>query len=480
MKKMFLENLPRWEDGSCNNGINWSRCVGRYVPFDYNGTKGDVFIKEYNIKSGKLLVQYKDSEQFISISNFTSCSLGKLLNKYTSEFRYEIGQVFKNDKRDLTITDREYRPKQYIKSNGKTFISNYKYYKYTCNKCGWTEGWIVEGSLKSGAGCLCCRGLVVVPEINSIWTTDRWMVDLGVSEEDAKRYTHGSSKKIKVICPDCGERKEMVVSSIYKENSIACTCKDGATYPERLMIAVLRQLNVDFKTQLTSTTFKWIGDRRYDFYLPKYNMIIETHGLQHYEQTRRKGARTLEEEKQNDKYKYELAMRNGIDKYIVIDCRESKLKWIKESILKSELANLVDLSKIDWTKCEKFALSNLIKEVCEYWNNKEEWETVIDLAKTFNLNDDTVRRYLGKGTELGWCYYNGQEELEKSKQRQKITRANPIEVYKDGKFLRVFSSSHEIDRNSLSTYGIKLHYAKICDAINTNKPYKGFTFKRCN
>ena len=306
------------------------------------------------------------------------------------------------------------------------------------------------------------------------------MCDLGVSEEDAKTHTYGSSKKIKVICPDCKETKEMVVSSIYKEKSIACPCKDGATYPERLMIAILRQLNVDFKTQLTSTTFKWVGDRRYDFYLPEYNMIIETHGLQHYEQTRRKGAKTLEEEQANDKYKQELALSNDIDKYIVIDCRYSKLEWIKNNVLNSELVKLFNLSKIEWSKCEKFALPNLIKEVCEYWNNRGEWESVVDLAKIFNLNKETVRRYLYKGTELGWCHYDGKEELIKSGQYQKLVKTKPIEVFKDGKYLDTFLSSHEIENNSVSKYGVVLRYPCVCRAINTNKPYKGFTFKRCN
>ena len=464
MKKIFLENLPRWEDGSCNNGINWSKCVGRYVPFDYNGTKGDVFIKEYNIKSGKLLVQYKDSEQFISISNFTSCSLGKLLNKYTSEFTYEIGQTFKDDKRDLVITDREYRPKQYTKSNGKTFTSNYRYYKYTCNKCGWTEGWIVEGGLKSGVGCSCCRRLVVVPEINSIWATDRWMVDLGVSEEDAKTHTHGSSKKIKVICPDCKEIKEMVVSSIYREKSIACPCKDGATYPERMMMSILGQLNINFQTQLTSTTFKWISDRKYDFYIPSLNMIIETHGLQHYEEQGR--GRTLKEEQANDKYKQELALNNGIQKYIVIDCRKSEMEWIKNNILNSELANIFDLSKIDWTKCEKFALPNRVKEVCDYWNNKQDWETVSDLAIVFGLDDSTIRNYLRKGNDFNWCKYDKEKRVIK-----------PIEIFKDGETLGVFKSSREIERISILTCGINLNHRRVSEAIKENKSYKGFIFK---
>lgn len=478
MKKMFLENLPRLKKSGKH--INWSACVEKYVPFEYKEVKGEVFIKEYNINNGKLLVQYKENEQYISILNFTRCSIGKLLDKYTSEFKYEIGQIFKDKKRDIVITDREYRPKKITKANGKIFTSNYRYYKYNCNKCGWTEGWMVESSLKSGTGCSCCNGKTVVEHINSIWATDKWMCEkFSISEEDAKNYTRCSNKKVEVICPDCGKIKDMTILSIYREKSIACICKDGATYPERLMMSVLRQLNIEFKTQVSKTAFDWIGDRKYDFYIPTFNMIIETHGLQHYEQTRRKGARTLAEEQANDRYKYDLSINNNISKYIVIDCRYSEMKWIKENILKSELSKMFDLNKIDWSKCEKFALPNLIKEVCDYWNNRGEWESAIDLARIFNLNKETIRRYLKKGTELGWCFYNGQEELIKSGQYQKAVKTKSIEVFKDGEYLGTFESSHEIDRISISTYGTRLHYTRICDAINKNKAYKGFTFRRC-
>ena len=52
-------------------------------------------------------------------------------NKKTIEFKVEIGQIFKDDKRDIVITNREYRKEKH----GKSMV-NVKYYKYTCNICG--------------------------------------------------------------------------------------------------------------------------------------------------------------------------------------------------------------------------------------------------------------------------------------------------------------------------------------------------------
>ena len=58
-------------------------------------------------------------------------------NRRIGKFKYEINTRFRDEKRDITITDKEYRP--IIKKNGKK--ENIKWYKYTCNKCGWTYGY---------------------------------------------------------------------------------------------------------------------------------------------------------------------------------------------------------------------------------------------------------------------------------------------------------------------------------------------------
>ena len=67
--------------------------------------------------------------------------MGRILKKHTKNFKIEIGQTFKDNKRDLVITDREYRPR-YKKNSSKC---NDRYYKYHCNKCG-NEDWILESN----------------------------------------------------------------------------------------------------------------------------------------------------------------------------------------------------------------------------------------------------------------------------------------------------------------------------------------------
>lgn len=422
---------------------------------------------------GYLYFKHNDIECTPILANsFKLGTIGKMLGVITGSFKVEIGTLFKDDKRDLVITDREY-----IKSKRGQYK---KYYKYKCNKCGFDCGehykngeynnsfFIEEHHLLSGNGCACCCNppQIVVSHINSIKAKTPWMCDLGVSEKDAKRYTPQSHKKIEVTCPDCGNKKEVKFEHIYKCKSIGCTCNIGE-YPEKFMYYILKNLNIDFKTEYSP---KWVNRRFYDFYIPNYNMIIETHGKQHYEQSVR--GRTLQEEQENDKLKRELALENGIKHYIVIDCRYSDMDFIKNNILNSKLNELFDLSQVDWLKCEEFALKfNLVKEVCEYWNQKEYWETTGTIADKFGLNRTSIINYLKRGAKLEWCDYDPKEEMRKS------WKSKSVEIFKDGVSLGVFESIAELSRQSQEKFKVSLTKTRISAVcLGKQKVYKGFTF----
>ena len=294
-------------------------------------------------------------------------------------------------------------------------LGNYKNWKnkllvrHNSNNCKFHEYEVSPNNLLRGKRCPVCANQKAVLGINTIWDTDRWMVNLGVSEEDAKKYTCCSNKKITVKCPDCGIKKEMVISSIYRNKSISCCCGDGKSYPEKFVMGLLKQLKNDFETQYSPS---WIASKKYDFYIPKFNMIIEAHGEQHSNgKFMQRGGRNLEEERQNDRYKKETALNNGVKHYIELDCRKSEMDYIKNSILNSELNDLFDLSDIDWNKCAEFANKNIVKEVCEYWNNRKDNENTVNLSKLFKLSVTTIIRYLNKGTKLGWCKYSRKRKI---------------------------------------------------------------------
>lgn len=385
------------------------------------------------------------------------------------DFKIELGKNIKDSRRDITITSKEYSKDK----SGK----GWKIYGFHCNICGY-NGVIKEYKLIDGQGCSCCRGLTVVPEINSVWATDKWMCDLGMSEEDAKKYTKGSHKKITVTCPDCGEEKSILVYNLYKNKSISCSCGDGYSYPEKIMVDLLNQLNINFMTQLSKTTFEWCGKYKYDFYLPYYNIIIETHGRQHYDENTN-FKMSLREVQENDKYKKDLALNNNIKKYIIIDCSKSDIDYIRNNIFNSALSYIFDLNMVDWVSCEKFATtSNIIKDVCYYWKNKNENESTKDLMKKFNLHKVTVINYLKKGTKLGWCEYDGKLEMTKSGEKYGKICGKEVEVFEDNISLGVFESCSELARRSQEIFGVCLDSAMISAvAIGRRKTHKGYVFK---
>lgn len=472
IRKIFLEDLYIHDHGKNKGSVDWGRCIGRWVRFVYSDIEGKVQIISYDSKKQKIRIEYNGKIYGIYTSNFIKCCLGKIVGRITGEFKIEIGKMIIDDKRNLIITDREYR-----KRNNK--MEKQKWYKYTCNKCGWTEGWIVEGSLMGSQGCSCCCGITVVEGINDIFTTNFWMVKLGIAVNDSKSNTSHSNKKIKVICPDCGKIMLKQIGHIYTTKSIGCVCGDGYSYPEKFIYSMLKQLNVEFVTQLSSYNFKWCNRHRYDFYLLKHNVIIEVHGSQHYESKYR--GKTIEEEQENDRIKTELALRNGIkeENYIILNCRKSELEWIKNSVLSSSLVNMFDLSKVNWLKCEESGLSNKIKEVCSAWKDKREEETAIDLASKFNLSPTTTRSYLKKGTSLGWCDYDAKKEFEDVLIRNRKLRMRAIEIYKDGVLLGIFESYADLARKSENLLGTKLNSKSIYSTCSgRQRTYKGYIIKR--
>lgn len=483
-KKTDLTNLTKYKEGRYKRSIDWNSNKGKYIHFIYGDIEGDIEIISYNKNTEMIKVFYKDKEHFIHREDIRKANIGRVIGIITKEFKIEIGTTFKDDKRDITILDKELRPNH---NNDGKFL---KYYKYHCNKDSY-EGWIEESHLlgnKKG-GCLCCSGKLLIEGYNDIPTTAPFMVKYFPNGYDeAKLYTkwgfgNPSNPKghIHPICPKCGRIKsnQISIGSICTNEGIGCSCSDNISYPEKIMYALLNQLKINYISQATDNTFTWSNKKQYDFYLTTMEILIETHGIQHYKEVgfTACGGRTLIEEQENDKLKKELALSNGIkeENYIVIDCRKSELDFIKQNILKSNLAKLFDLSKIDWIKCHEFALSNLVKTACDYKKNDSNL-TSTEIGEIMNLGFCTIIKYLKIGNELGWCYYNAKEEQIKATTKGGKKNGMSIKCKETG---HTFYSASECARCAFDIFGIKMTQSGISLAINENRKYKNFTFRYC-
>lgn len=487
-RKVFLEELIKRGNGDAT--INWLKSIGYKVRFTYDDIEGEIEIIDYDTDNRKLLVKYLDNPKTeINTSSFLNCGIANVLGIKTSEFKVQIGQIFKDDKRDIIITSR----KVMLSNNGKCTL-NLKMYKYKCNKCGFECGehykdgefkeelWVNESNLLNGVGCSCCcrNPQIVVEDINSIVANEEthWMIKyFKGGYEEAKMYTKSSNQKIYPICPDCGRVKdrEMKINTIFNSCSIGCFCNDGISYPEKFMFNVLEQLGLTFKTQLNKTIFNWCDKYRYDFYFEFNNdkYIIETHGIQHYEDRNKSKVKDV---KENDRLKKELALVNGIkeENYIIVDCRYSTLEWIKKYVLKSKIKELFNLNSIDWDKVQKYACSNLIKKACEYKRNNPIMSTG-EIGNIMGYTYNTIASWLKIGNEYSWCNYDVNIEIKNRNIKNSLRKS--IEIFKDGISLGIFESAKELERQSEELFGVRLLNSKISMVCNGKKPqYKGYIF----
>ena len=215
---------------------------------------------------------------------------------------------------------------------------------FKLEECGHHWYTKVKDRVRSRNACPVCVGKHIQIGVNDLNTTHPQVAKNLLNIEDKYKYTAGSGKKVDWKCPNCSIKIGMKsVKNIVKDGLACVLCSPHTSNPEFLMGSVLKDLDVEFVPEYNTT---WSKRKQYDFYLPKYNTIIETHGIHHYEQISR--GRTLTEEQENDVFKEKLAMENGIKHYIVIDTSSSVNSINLLSILENEELNeLLDLSTID-------------------------------------------------------------------------------------------------------------------------------------
>ncbi|OSA92819.1 UNVERIFIED_ORG: hypothetical protein B2H93_13410 [Clostridium botulinum] len=488
-RKVFLECLPKGGKSKMGVGksdINWEESIGYNIYFIYNDVEDSMQILDYRKNNQELIIKYR-KEHDIKTSVIKKNGIGRIVGEITSDFRYEIGQILKDENKDIIVIDRKYEKQIKTDRFARESIANRKYYKYRCNKCGFDCGehydlktnvykkdfWRIEYDLINSKQCACCgcSNQIVVEGINDIPTTASWMLKyFQGGYDEAKKYTKGSSKKIYPVCPNCGriKDKDTVIRSIYKNHSIGCICEDTVSFPEKFMFNVLEQLGVDSMTQLTRKIFKWCKDYRYDFYFELNNeeYIIETHGLQHYEEKKGSKWDKLKEIKTNDILKKDLALKNGVkeENYIVIDCRKSELEFIKQNVLNSRLNELFDLSNIDWLKVEEYSYSNLVKQACKLKKKHPEMTTT-QIGEIMSYSHGTITKWLTQGDNLGWCNYNTAEIMKNVGKKNGQLNKREIICTTTGE---KFKSINFCAKNSLKIFGVKMcpqNISKVCNGL---------------
>lgn len=294
---------------------------------------------------------------------------------------------------------------------------------------------VAEYSLIDGCSDAYLSGKRVF-EGNSIYSVE-YVKDYIVDVEKSKTIHSGSRKTIELLCKECGFSKKSQARRV-RDNGFNCLCKSNTPFPELFMLAYIEVKDLDFEYQsLLDNSL-----RRFDFYNKKDNMVIETHGEQHYN----KNSAWYKSAKEQDIYKRKYCKENNI-KLIELDCRESTFDFIEKSIKNSELENI--------SSDEKEKMVNIINN-----NRKIPIKNIIEsYISEISVSDISIKYNIGEH-----IIYN-------------VLRSNNIEYKKRGKKVKcietgeVFKSIKEANIWS----GLKSDSSKITESIKRyeNRKYAG-------
>lgn len=331
-------------------------------------------------------VHWKDSFAQWGIDNFGKDFLEKYWSDYNSLNPWKLSPQSHSN---IYIYCQKHKYHNYNKENIKIGYKIECQYFYRGNRCNYCHKGKSKVHWKDSLAYKYpnVAKMIAIPKNNLIF-------------EDCYNIKPLSQKKYYFKCNKCNtiSNKRKQLDLVIRLGYSCEFCSDGISIPNKFMANILKQLDEDFVTELSSKEFNGKNYFYYDFYLPKHSMIIEINGLQHYEESNR--GRSLVEEQMNDLFKYKCA-KNHINNYIVIDCRYSKLNWLKENIIK-ELSDYFDLSNVDWKLAWEESQNSLCMECWSLWNNGFD---VNEISNMIKLSKVTVRNYLHQGNQIGKCKY---------------------------------------------------------------------------
>lgn len=388
MRKVFLEDLPRYTSGTYKGKADWGGSIGKSVKFVNEDIEGYINILDYNKSRQRVKVQYKNRISDMSTSSLLNSGISRLTKRrHRTAFKYSIGDIVNNNKVLKAFRVDDYR--------GQTC----KRYEFQCLSCGYV-GEKYEVDLENRKCPICSNRRFVHPDINSIKITHP-NIYKHIVDNDADKYSYGSGHKVHWKCPLCKNTNFTAIKCLTSSRPTGCQfCGDGISYPEKILYNTLSFVSNTFEKH---KRFAWSEGRIYDAF--DKDIFIEIHGSQHYVKSFEKcGGRTLEEEIENDKRKHEIAVNNhkNLVDYVVIKAYPETFDNIKHAILNSRLTKYYNFSKVNWYDVKKKAESSLVVEVGRLYNFNDNIE---DISKLFQLHNTTVYRYLHRATELGVCNF---------------------------------------------------------------------------
>ena len=124
-----------------------------------------------------------------------------------------------------------------------------------------------------------------------------------------------SNYKYKFICEKCGREFERSLDSLNQNDTgVVCVSCQSSKLEQNTKV-ILDKYNIEYKTQVTYEDLIGLkgGLLSYDFYLPKYNILLECQGIQHEKFTKglHESKKDFLKQLEHDRRKFEYAMKNN-------------------------------------------------------------------------------------------------------------------------------------------------------------------------
>src|SRR5574344_1017559 len=371
------------------------RCLCEFIDVKYD--------KKHNKRLKKNIINFCTYEKTNNNNEIIITSIVENPKPYIywevkTQYKYNIGDIISVCSGKIKIIEQ----RKSILKDGK----RRKSYKVKCLNEGYEYN-VLECNLDKKSGRPVCNNKIIVKGVNDINSTNIKLSNLLLNKDDCYLYSENSTQKIDFKCPICRKVFNNLMIKNVNKSGVPCHCSQSKSYPNRFMYWLLEEIRINFKDE---ETFEWSDSRIYDFYIPSISTIIEMNGKQHYEEAFNFTNISLKEQIENDVYKHNMAINNGIKNYFQIDARRSDFNFIKNNVLKSGLSSLLDFSKVDWgyieTKCE----NNIMLEISKIWNSGERDVKVI--GKTVGLSGGNVTKFLHKCDKFNLIEKYDKEELE--------------------------------------------------------------------
>lgn len=325
-------------------------------------------------------------------------------------------------------------------------------------KCGHVWESSLSSRLYSKTGCPYCSNNKILIGFNDMWATEPELAKQLANPEDGYKYTRNSNKKLDWKCELCNSIiRQKVVGNILK-NGVSCPrCSDKWSYGEKIMFLILKLRNIVFTTE---KSFEWSKNKRYDFYIESKNTIIEIHGAQHYRDTgfhNLKGGRSFQKEIQNDILKKNIAFKNKIKNYIIIDTIKHDFNYIYNKIVESnifDILNILPLSEDEKNQIKEKSMKTIYHTFIELWNKGH---SIGEISKATGTTPDTISFVLRKLTKEGVVNCTTTET------RSRASKRKIAQLDLQNNLIKIHNSIQEamIDNNLGNSKGI----SKCCKKI---------------